>query len=239
LPILIEEGKIISNAGPNGSWITGMPFEGGQSGSPVYDGKGVVIGLAKGQMSSEGQPVPGLYVILPIGDALGLVPSWMREAECAASSAAQPVVGPSQDEINLCVTASLQKTIESWVVTGGARAEGSGPGFVARRDEKDICYTAPPNFAIVGQAEKADRGNNAGRGSISDIKYVTSGDITTQACVRVSAWGSDGPFGAGGWQNVELSGKIIEVPTVARRAELEAQCRTNISAAISAPALQP
>ncbi|TAW00048.1 serine protease [Rhizobium ruizarguesonis] len=238
LPILIEEGKIISNGGPNGSWITNMAFAGGQSGSPVYDANGIVIGLAKGQLSSEGQPVPGLYVILPIGDAGGLVPSWRREAECTVSNRSQTVAGPLEDEIKLCVAASLQDTVEKWVVTGGARAEGSGPSLEPQHDKRDVCYPSPPNFAILGPVEKVDRGNNGGRGSISEVEYITTGDRPTKACVTVAAWGSPGPFGAGGWQNVELSGKIIEVPTDVYRAELEARCRTSISAAISPPAVQ-
>jgi S1-C subfamily serine protease len=233
LPIVFGEGKIISSGGPNGSWITNIAFEGGQSGSPIYDEHGTVIGLAKGQLSDNDQPVPGLYVVLPIGDAEGLVPSWKREADCAERVAFPPTSEPSADEVNFCVLAVLADTAESWVVTGGARAEGSGSSFSPKSDERNVCYSAPPNFRIQGQVEKIDRGNNAGRGSISQLEYITDGDTTRKACVTVKAWGADGPFGAGGWQNVELTGKIVEVLSPSRRSELETVCRRKITSAIS------
>lgn len=127
LPIIFEEGKIISNGGPNGSWITNIAFEGGQSGSPVYDEKGSVIGLAKGQLKDNDVAIPGLYVVLPIGDAQGLVPSWKRSSECETPGSTPTVSAPSPDVVAACVLASLHEAVEGWVVTGGARAEGSGP----------------------------------------------------------------------------------------------------------------
>ncbi|WP_028747117.1 hypothetical protein [Rhizobium mesoamericanum] len=145
----------------------------------------------------------------------------------------------TEDGVAACVKASLGQTIDEWVVTGGARAEGSGPSCEKKTAERDVCYSTPPSYAIHGKVEVTDKGNNAGRGSISKTLYSPQGGKPTKACVRVSAWGADGPFGAGGWQNVELAGKMIEVPTSERKSSLEAVCRNSIRSAGSNISIQP
>lgn len=61
------EGKVESRSGPGGYlWATSLRFNAGQSGSPVYNDQGEVIGIVKGDMDNIG-------FIIPIGYADALL----------------------------------------------------------------------------------------------------------------------------------------------------------------------
>ena len=56
---LTQPGTIESRSGPGGFlWTTGMDFVAGQSGSPVYDEEGLVIGVVKGTELGKGYIIP-------------------------------------------------------------------------------------------------------------------------------------------------------------------------------------
>lgn len=58
-PYINPKGTIESRFGPGGFlWITGINFTAGESGSPVYDSQGAVIGIAKGTEDGKGFFIP-------------------------------------------------------------------------------------------------------------------------------------------------------------------------------------
>jgi S1-C subfamily serine protease len=66
LPFYGVSGDIVGE-GPNGTWAVDLVFNEGQSGSPVFDRNGFVIGIAKGQMENDlGVAVPGVYIVVPV-----------------------------------------------------------------------------------------------------------------------------------------------------------------------------
>jgi hypothetical protein len=236
LPYIAASGTIISPDGPNGTWVTDIPFHAGQSGSPIFRQDARVVGLAKGQMQAlDSTPIPGLYIALPISDASDVVSTWALPADCDFEAAAQPTGPPPAIPneaalVRACVTEQTKSMPrEPWTVSGGARAEGPGLNGGTVRDRRDVCYAAPPGYVIEGPVRVRDLGNNGGRGAISSVAYEGQLDAgAARACVTVEAWSENGLFTAGGWQNAELSGVLRKLATDEEIQQIEQACEQSI-----------
>jgi hypothetical protein len=64
-----EEGRLNSKDGPRGYlWTVNLPFASGQSGSPIYDKDGVIVGIAKG--SDDRAPHQNYMIPIQFADPL-------------------------------------------------------------------------------------------------------------------------------------------------------------------------
>ena len=125
LPYVTGRGVVASNDGPNGTWITDMAFNPGQSGSPVFTEKGEVVGVAKGQIvDGRGVPLPGAYVVIPIADALSVAPTM--------------AICKSAETVTLETANASSGLIGSWI------RQGSG-------DRLDISRNGDVNISFSGQ----------------------------------------------------------------------------------------
>lgn len=185
-----------------------ITFADGASGSPVYLSNGMVVGLARGDIASTNSH--GTFT-----------PIWWADPIIAS------IPKPQCYDASACVNASTSAALrKSFTQTGGARAPGSGFDVQSKEVSRPVCYDAPDGYIVDVPVNVADAGNNAGRGRLGSPRYkYNSSGKPVGVCVDVTAWGEAAPFGAGGWQNVTISGDIQDAsPHVADADESRLMC---------------
>lgn len=70
--------EIQAGGGTLSMFQTNAAFNKGNSGGPVFDGSGRVVGVATAKLSSGADSLEGLGFALPINDVMELVESWLR-----------------------------------------------------------------------------------------------------------------------------------------------------------------
>ena len=242
LPFYAVGGDFVGE-GPNGTWAVDLIINEGQSGSPVFDQNGFVIGIAKGQMENNlEEPVPGVYIVVPVprngntSTAYDITdPNDCPYATEVASTglAAQPPGGDIDAQVDACAASMVEKEpAVPFVASGGARAPGTGFSGGEKRETSNVCYAIAPDMKLTGQVKVSDLGNNGGRGSVGPVQYLDpdgDGHVDT-VCIEVQAWSDSGPFAAGGWQNAQIEGMVTRIFAAEDLNAFKDQCRKTILA---------
>ena len=161
--------------------------------------------MAKGKLSDA----DNTYYFIPISFA-----------KAAIDKLNVPISLPQNVE-NCTAEEVAGQSVQPFTTQGGARAPSNGLRVGAVAADAEVSYQAPPGWKIDGPVNILDAGNNGGRGWVSSARYAPD---NSSVCVQTKAWSDSNPFGAGGWQYVNLTGQVKKTPTADERAAIERAC---------------
>ena len=148
---------------------------------------------------------------------------------CAALALIAPAfVGEAhaQSSVDQCVELALKHGDYTKVtcIEAAARAPGPGVGGGRKTDRKTACLEATKQHPILGSPTVTRLECIAGRCNAEEVKLTTTDELTTKACLTVSAWSDSKSFGGGGLARFTLCADVKRNPTPADIVSLVKEC---------------
>lgn len=223
-----HQGKIQGKFGPDGKpglWQTSLPLNAGQSGSPIYDDAGLVMGIAVGSLNNA----EGLHFFQPLAELKSEIQQY---ASCASNSSVGP---PEQleDDVNIpveitekiraCVSEEIEiRRRKPFKVEGGARCPGGGcfgQSSSCNYRHVDLEYSARPYYEIDIYRFVSTGANDAQNGPLrvfqEDNKIL--GVKKKLACHPSTRIGADGGWSRGFIEGFEIHSDLLELKAAVKK----------------------
>lgn len=223
-----HKGKIEGKRGPRGRrglWRTDVPFNSGQSGSPIYDMTGLVMGFAVGDIENA----EGLNFFQPLHSIRSEV---KQHASCddGINQGAERGSGEEEisGEISACVAEAFEKRRSStFRVDGSVRCPGGGcflQSSSCNRRESLLRYTADPGYEIRNYRFVSESANDANNGPLTTKADGNSIVSIEKAliCDPADRAGADG-----GWSSGYLEGEAFHSDLTALKEQIITECKAS------------